>query len=90
VERVRNVLHNYLTGEHKEVKDSNEKHMEMSLEFALSKVFSPKQKELFKKKLKGDVLTKTEREYFSRSVKKKVAALANEELHRLAQRLFAL
>jgi hypothetical protein len=49
--------------------------------------FSPKQKELFQKKLKGELLTKTEKEYFSRTVKKKVAALANPELHRLAQKL---
>lgn len=50
-------------------------------------MFSPKQKELFKKKLEGLPLTKTEREYYSWSVKKKVSALANAELHRLAQRL---
>lgn len=88
VERLKGVLHNYLTGESKEVKDLSAKHEEMSLEFSLSQVFSPKQKELFKKKLKGEVLTKTEREYFSRSVRKKVSALANEELHRLAQKVY--
>jgi hypothetical protein len=60
---------------------------EPSLEYALSQLFSPKQKELFQKKLKGELLTKTEKEYFSRTVKKKVAALANPELHRLAQKL---
>lgn len=60
---------------------------EFSVEFALSQFFSPKQKELFLKKLKGDKLTKTEREYFSRTVKKKVLALANPELCQLAQRL---
>ncbi|MFC1510339.1 hypothetical protein ACFL49_01640 [Candidatus Omnitrophota bacterium] len=57
---------------------------EVSLEYALSQVFSAKQKELFRKKLDGKLLTKTEREYFSRVVKKKVLALANDELHRLA------
>ncbi|MBN2097021.1 MAG: hypothetical protein JW714_00930, partial [Candidatus Omnitrophica bacterium] len=60
---------------------------EFSLEYALSCVFSPKQKELFLKRLKREKLTKTEREYFSRAVKKKVLALANTELHRLAQKL---
>jgi len=64
-----------------------QKHEELSLEYALSQLFSPKQKELFQKKLKGELLTKTEKEYFSRTVKKKVAALANPELHRLAQEL---
>ena len=46
-----------------------------------------KQKELFKKRLEGLPLTKTEQEYYSRSVKKKVVALANAELHGLARKL---
>lgn len=57
---------------------------EFGLEFALSQVFSPKQKELFLRKLSGEKFTKTEKEYFSRAVKKKTQALANEQLHRLA------
>lgn len=60
---------------------------ELGLEYALSQVFSPKQKDLFLKKLKGEKLTKTEREYFSRIVKKKILALSNPELHHLAQKL---
>jgi hypothetical protein len=59
----------------------------MGLEYAMSQVFSPKQKELFLKKLKGNILTKTEKEYFSRAVKKKVLALANADLHRLSRKL---
>jgi hypothetical protein len=74
--RVRNKLNELLS-----VKD------ELSLEYSLSQVFSPKQKELFLKKLKREKLTKTEKEYFSRVVKKKVSALANPELHRLSQKL---
>lgn len=66
---------------------SQAKQDEFSLEYFLSQLFSPKQKELVKKKLGGEKLTKTEREYYSRTVKKKVLALANPELHRLAQRL---
>jgi len=58
---------------------------ELTLEYAMSQVLSPKQKELFRKKLNGDPFTKTEREYFSRVVRKKVLALANDELHRLAK-----
>lgn len=64
-----------------------EKYEEYSLAFALSQMFSPKQKELFKKRLEGVPLTKTEQEYYSRSVKKKVVALANAELHGLARKL---
>jgi len=52
-----------------------------------SRQLKHKHEELFQKKLKGELLTKTEKEYFSRTVKKKVAALANPELHRLAQKL---
>ena len=59
----------------------------MGVEYSLSQVFSPKQKELFLKKLRNEKLTKTEKEYFSRAVKKRVLALANPELHRLAQKL---
>jgi len=64
-----------------------EKYEEFSLEYALSQVFSTKQKELFKKKLEGLPFTKTENEYYSRTVKKKVVALANDELHNLAKTL---
>jgi len=37
--------------------------------------------------LEGLPLTKTEKEYYSRTVKKKVVALANDELHSLAKKL---
>ena len=66
------------------------KYEEFSLEYALSQLFSPKQKELFKKKLEGLPLTKTEQEYYSRAVKKKVVALANAELHSLSKKLLGL
>ncbi len=55
-----------------------------SLQYAMSQVFSPRQRELFLKQLKRERLSKTEREYYSRVVKKKVLALANAQLHRLA------
>lgn len=60
---------------------------ELGLEYALSQVFSPKQKELFLKKLRNEKMTKTEKEYFSRVVKKRVLALADPQLHRLSQKL---
>jgi hypothetical protein len=53
----------------------------------LDQIFSCKQKELFKKKLNGKNLTKTEKEYFSRVVKKKVVAMANHDLHDMSKRL---
>jgi len=89
-ERLKNVFKNYFTLEAAETLDLGHRHEELSLEFAFSQLFSPKQKELFQKKLKGEPLGKTEREYFSRVVRKKVTALANSELHQLAQRVLEL
>jgi hypothetical protein len=50
----------------------------------LDLLFSEKQKELVFKKLRGQHLTKTEREYYSRVVKKKLAAIADREIQELA------
>jgi len=52
-------------------------------------LFSPKQEELIMKKLKGDTFTKTEREYYSRVVKKKLKVLAYKPLHELASKLIS-
>ena len=85
--RLKTMFNRYFEENNEKARQLKERHEELSLEFALSRLFSPKQKELFKKKLAGEMLTKTEKEYYSRTVKKKVAALANPELHRLAQKL---
>ncbi len=87
--RLKTMFNNYFKKDAEKTRQLKEKYEDLSLEYALSQLFSAKQKELFKKKLEGLPLTKTEREYYSRTVKKKVAALANTELHRLAQRLMA-
>ena len=86
-DRLFEIFNNYFKKDAEKTKQLKEKYEELSLEYALSQVFSPKQKELFKKKLNGEPLNKTEREYYSRAVKKKVSALANPDLHRLAQKL---
>jgi len=86
-DRLFEIFNNYFKKDAEKTKQLKEKYEELSLEYALSQVFSPKQKELFKKKLNGEPLNKTEREYYSRAVKKKVSALANPNLHRLAQKL---
>jgi len=85
--RLKTALNNYLRKQTAGLRDLLSVKEDMGLDYALSQVFSPKQKELFLKKLRGDVLTKTEREYFSRAVKKKVLALANSDLHRLSRKL---
>lgn len=60
---------------------------DMGLAYAMAQVFTARQKELFLKRLRQGKFTKTEKEYYSRVVKKKAQALANEELHRLARRV---
>ncbi len=85
--RLKETFNTYFEQDAEKTRNLKERYEELSLEYALSQLFSPKQKELFKKKLKGEPLNKTEKEYYSRTVKKKVSALANPELHRLAQKL---
>ena len=85
--RLKSTFDNYFSQAQSKLSDLLSMKDELGLEYSLSQVFSPKQKELFLKKLRREKLTKTEKEYFSRVVKKKVLALANPELHRLAQRL---
>ena len=87
VGRLKMVFNNYFSQSQAKLNDLLSAKDELSLEYSLSQVFSPKQKELFLKKLRREKLSKTEKEYFSRVVKKKVLALANSELHRLAQQL---
>ena len=58
-----------------------------TLDVYLDRIFSAKQKELVFKKREGRRFTKTEREYFSRIVKKKLEAIANEEVVGLARGL---
>ena len=86
-ERLRNVFSNYMAAEGRAAVDLEEMKGDFDLTFALLQLLSPKQKDLFFKKLKREKMTKTEREYYSRVVRKKVAALANFELHRLAQQV---
>lgn len=85
--RVRRLFELYYEQKVEKDRRRKDRYEELSLEYALSQVFSPKQKDLFKKKLEGEPLTKTEQEYYSRTVKKKVVALANSELHSLSRRL---
>jgi hypothetical protein len=86
-ERIKNAFSAYYGGaqtgltELLSVKDRHD------LQYALSQFFPPRQKELVLKGLRNEKLAKTEREYYSRVVKKKILALANPELQKLAQKL---
>ncbi len=68
-------------------KSSLEAGEKLDLELAVARLFTPRQKDLFLKRLRGKKMTKTEKEYFSRIIKKKLQALANEDLLRLARKV---
>ena len=57
------------------------------LNACLDWLFSPKQKDLIFKKLNSQSFTKTEREYYSRVVRKKLKAIANSQVVDIASRL---
>lgn len=77
-DRLKKQYRNYVV--HSNLKTGNEPKMDMELELLLSEFFTSKQKELIKKRLSGQELSKTEREVFSRVVNKRLKALANENL----------
>jgi len=85
--RVATAFKRYFRPETQGLKEYADMKGEFDLEYSLSQVFSGKQKELFMKKLRSEKMTKTEREYYSRAVRKKVLALANADLHALAVKL---
>lgn len=84
LKRMKQVFNSYFKPDSLEIKDLRTRRDNLSLEYAMSQIFTPKQKELFLKKFRGQKMSKTEREYFSRVIRKKVLALANPELHNLA------
>jgi hypothetical protein len=59
----------------------------VELDACLDRLFPPKQKDLIFKKLNGESFTKTEREYYSRIVRKKLQAIANFQVGYVADRL---
>ena len=54
------------------------------LKLHLKILFPPKQQELVYKKLRGEPFTKTEKEYYSRIVNKKLEAIADDAINRIA------
>jgi len=70
-------------------KEVQKKKHALELELLLSEVFTARQKELLRKRLEGKTFTKTEREYFYRVVKKRLRALANDEVHQMAHVLLS-
>jgi hypothetical protein len=91
IARLRNAIRRYALdlekSESAQEKAKKKQLRSFQLSLHLSTLFTPKQKELIFKKLNGDPLTKTEREYFSRIVKKKLVTLGNSELREIALQL---
>ncbi len=87
--RVKTVFENYFSQKRNTLNELFLVKNELRLEYSLSQIFSARQKELLFKKLKREKFSKTEKEYYSRVIKKKVLALADPELHNLAQRLLS-
>jgi len=86
-ERLKNVFNNYFYRQESNVEKIENNYEELSFEYAMSQIFTVRQKEIFLKRAHGKKMTKTEREYFYRVVKKKAIALANKDLHLLAQKV---
>ena len=87
-ERLRNTLERYvadlLTSKSTRDKAKNRQRRSFQLNYYLSTLFAPKQKELVLKKYHGESLYKTEQEYYSRKVKKKLEAMTNKEVVKVA------
>ncbi len=85
-ERLKNAFLTYYLQSAKDDKLKNKKQV-LERELLLSELFTPRQKTLLRKRSKGEPFTKTEREYFSRVLKKRLRALADDELHEWAHKL---
>ncbi len=92
-ERLKNTFRRYVTSlqtsRSTRKREKDKQRRSFQLNYFLSTLFSPKQKELVLKKLNREPLSKTEREYFSRTVKKKLEALNNSEVRKVAKALAA-
>ena len=79
----------YLSGQVQQQKNRSLKKPPRSenLDVYMDRLFSPKQKELVFKKRDGIAFTKTEREYYSRIVRKKLEAIASEEVGKIVRSL---
>ena len=85
-ERLKNNFRNYVVHQ-EESEVVKKKRQALELDLLLSELFTARQKELLNKRMQDKPLTKTEREYFYRVVKKRLKALANVELHQMARNL---
>jgi hypothetical protein len=87
-ERLRNTFNRYAadlsTSKSTRDRAKNRQRRSFQLNYHLSTLFAPKQKEIVLKKYNGEPLNKTEQEYFSRKVKKKLEAVTSKEVIKVA------
>ena len=83
-ERLKNTFRNYVVHQAGSGKELEEQKNALEFELFLSSLFTVRQKELLQKRLAGKPMTKTEREYYYRVVKKRLNALADPRLHQMA------
>jgi hypothetical protein len=86
-ERLKNNFLRYMTDAEPDDPGAGKRKQALELDLLLSELFTPRQKELLRKRAEAKEFTKTEREYYYRVVSKRLKALANEELHQMARRL---
>jgi len=87
-DRLKSTFRTYAVGT-PERREDREKTHALELELLLSELFTPRQKELLRKRAERAEMTKTEKAYFYRTVSKRLKTLANEEVHALARRLLS-
>lgn len=90
-ERLEKTYKNYVVEQFRETEASVTRKLEQQrstmLNEALSELFTDKQRDLMVKVLNHEPLTKTEREYYSRVVKRRLKALRNPDLQTMAATL---
>ena len=86
-DRLKNSFRNYVVHQAGSGKELQEQKNALEYELLLSALFTSRQKEVLQKRLAGKPMTKTEREYYYRVVKKRLNALANPRLHQMARSL---
>jgi len=86
-DRLKTSFRNYVVHQPESGKELEEQKNALELELLLSAFFTVRQKELLKKRVAGKPMTKTEQEYYSRVVKKRLRALADTRLHQMARSL---
>ncbi len=85
--KLKNIYNNYTKNAEQSLDEYLSMKEKSDMEYSLSQLFSSKQKELIYKRIRGEKFTKTENEYYSRTVKKKITALSNPRLNLIAQKL---